>query len=49
MPSARPRSTASARLCAPSLAYKLRMCVLTVLVETPSALAISGAVRWVGR
>ena len=41
--------TASARRCAPSLAYRLRRWVLTVVVETYSSLAISGAVMWVGR
>jgi DNA-binding transcriptional LysR family regulator len=48
-PRARAVSTASARLCAPSLAYRLRMCVLMVVVETDSWPAISGADRWVGR
>src|SRR5208282_158788 len=48
-PRARADPTAPARLCAPSLAYRLRRWVLTVLVETDSWLAISGADRWVGR
>ena len=48
-PRARADPTASARLCAPSLAYRLRRWVLTVLVETDSSRAISGADRWVGR
>jgi hypothetical protein len=42
-------STASVRLCTPSLAYGLRRWVLTVVVETDSSLAISGADRYVGR
>src|SRR6516162_10802287 len=48
-PRARADSTAPARLCAPSLAYRLRRWVLTVLGETDSSPAISGADRWVGR
>jgi len=48
-PRVRADSTASARLWTPSLAYRLRMWVLTVLVETDSSPAISGADRWVGR
>jgi transposase-like protein len=42
-PRVRAHSTASARLCAPSLAYRLRRWVLTVLVETDSSVATSGA------
>jgi len=49
MPRARADSTASARLCALSLAYRLRRWVLTVLVDTDSSPAISGADKWVGR
>jgi len=48
-PRARADPTASDRLCAPSLAYTLRRWVLTVLVETDSSPAISGADKWVGR
>jgi NADH ubiquinone oxidoreductase, 20 Kd subunit len=48
-PRRRARSTASARRCVPSLAYSLRMWVFTVLRETYSSPAISGAVRLVGR
>ena len=38
-PRTRADSTASARLCAPSLAYRLPMWVLTVLVETDPQIA----------
>jgi DNA-binding transcriptional ArsR family regulator len=46
---ARADSTASARVYAPSLAYRLRTWVLTVLAETDSSVAMPGADRWVGR
>jgi DNA-binding transcriptional ArsR family regulator len=46
---ARADSTASARVCAPSLAYRLRTWVLTVLAETDSSVAMAGADRSVGR
>lgn len=42
---ARAEATASALRCTPSLAYRLRMWVLTVAIETDSSLAISGADR----
>ena len=48
-PRARARATASARVCVPSLVYRERMWDLTVLDETYSSRAISGAVRFVGR
>ncbi len=48
-PRARPRSTASWRLWTPSLAYRWRVWVPTVWTERNSSLAISRAVRWVGR
>ena len=41
--------TASRRLWTPSLAYRWRMWVLTVLSERNSSLAISGRVSCVGR
>ena len=48
-PSSRARLTASARLCTPSLAYTLRMCVRIVFSDTNSSAAISDARRLVGR
>jgi len=48
-PRARARATVSARRCVPSLAYRWRRWVLTVLCETYSSLAISGPDRLVGR
>src|SRR5215472_6977422 len=48
-PRARARSTVSNRRCVPSLAYRWRMWVLTVLCETCSSLAICCADRLVGR
>jgi hypothetical protein len=48
-PRARARSTASWRLWTPNLAYRWRVWVPTVFTETNSSLAISCAVRWVGR
>src|SRR5262245_45004802 len=48
-PRARARATVSARRCAPSLAYRWRIWVRTVLTETYSSPAISGPDRWVGR
>jgi hypothetical protein len=48
-PSARARSTASARVCVPSLAYRWEMWVLTVLCETYSSPAICRIDRLVGR
>jgi hypothetical protein len=47
-PRSRARSTASVRLCAPSLSQMWRMWVFTVLVERKTSAAISGAVRFVG-
>jgi signal transduction histidine kinase len=46
---ARARSTASARLCAPSFSYTCRRCVRTVFTDTDSWPEISGADRLVGR
>jgi len=48
-PRARARATVSVRRCVPSLAYRCRRWVLTVLCETYSSAAISGPVRLVGR
>src|SRR5262249_10947754 len=48
-PRTRARATASARRCVPSLAYRWRMWVRTVLSETYSSPAISGPDRLVGR
>src|ERR1700722_1677594 len=48
-PRSRARVTVSARWWVPSLAYRLRTWVLTVLDETYSSPAISGPVRLVGR
>ena len=48
-PRARARATVSARVCVPSLAYRWRMWVLTVLRETYSSLPICAAGRLVGR
>src|SRR6516164_6138847 len=48
-PRSRARVTASARRWVPSLAYRLRIWVLTVLDETYSSPAISGPVKLVGR
>jgi uncharacterized membrane protein YeiH len=48
-PSARARSTASARVCVPSLAYRWEIWVLTVLCETYSSLPICRIDRLVGR
>src|SRR5260370_12058525 len=48
-PRARARSTASWRLWTPNLAYRWRMWVPTVFTDRNSSLAISCAVRWVGR
>ena len=45
---ARARSTASARLCAPSFSYTCRRCVRTVFTDTDSWPEISGADRLVG-
>ena len=48
-PRALARATVSARRCVPSLAYRWRMWVLTVLCEMYSSFAISGIDRSVGR
>jgi hypothetical protein len=48
-PRARARSTASCRRCTPSLPYRLRMWVLTVLTDRYSWPAISGTDKLVGR
>src|SRR5262245_12741728 len=48
-PRARARATVSVRRCVPSLAYRWRMWVRTVLIETYSSPAISGPDRLVGR
>jgi hypothetical protein len=48
-PRARARATASARVCVPSLSYRWRMWVRTVLCETYSSPPICDADRLVGR
>src|SRR5262249_30416314 len=48
-PRSRARATVSDRRCVPSLAYRWRMWVRTVLTETYSSPAISGPDRLVGR
>jgi Major Facilitator Superfamily len=48
-PRARARATVSARRCVPSLAYRWRRWVRTVLCETYNSLAISGPDKFVGR
>src|SRR5262245_60145859 len=48
-PRVRACSTVSALRCVPSLAYRWRMWVRTVLTETYSSPAISGPERLVGR